>query len=113
IFARDALTGMAKFGYQKTPHDEWDFAGVNVMMLSEQEDKEGKMRKLLTHPDRNGIIYTLDRVTGDLVSADKMDDTVNWVTHVDMESGQPVRNPEFGTRMDHKGTDICPGAMGY
>lgn len=113
IWGRDADTGEAKFGYQKTPHDEWDFAGVNVMMLSEQKDKNGKMRKLLTHPDRNGIVYTLDRENGDLVSANKMDDTVNWVRKVDLKTGQPVRDPEFGTHMDHRGKEICPSAMGY
>lgn len=113
IFARDADTGMAKFGYQKTPHDEWDYAGVNVMMLSEQPDRNGQTRKLLTHPDRNGIIYTLDRTNGDLVSANKIDDTVNWVKQVDMKSGLPNRDPEYATRMDHKGRDICPSAMGY
>lgn len=42
IFGRDADTGEAKFGYQKTPHDEWDYAGVNVMMLSDQKDKDGR-----------------------------------------------------------------------
>lgn len=113
IFARDASTGKAKFGYQKTPHDEWDYAGVNVMMLSEQKDKSGKTRKLLTHPDRNGIVYTLDRTNGELVSADKIDDTVNVFTHVDLKTGVPVRNPEYSTRMDHTGRDICPSAMGY
>ncbi len=113
IWGRDVDTGMAKFGYQKTPHDEWDYAGVNVMMLSEQKDKDGKERKLLTHPDRNGIVYTLDREKGDLVSANKLDDTVNWVKQVNLDTGLPQRDPEFGTRMDHKGRDICPSAMGY
>ena len=113
IWGRDIDTGEAKFGYQKTPHDEWDYAGVNVMMLSEQTDKAGKARKLLTHPDRNGIVYSLDRTNGDLVSADKIDDTVNWVKQVDLKTGLPTRDPEFGTRMDHKGRDICPSAMGY
>ncbi len=113
IWGRDADTGKAKFGYQKTPHDEWDYAGVNVMMLSEQKDKTGKMRRLLTHPDRNGIVYTLDRENGDLISANKLDDTVNWVKTVDLKTGLPNRDPEFGTRMDHKGTEICPSAMGY
>lgn len=113
ITARDADTGKMKWGYQKTPHDEWDFAGVNVMMLSEQKDKTGKLRKLVTHPDRNGIIYTLDRENGDLISADKLDDTVNVFKTVDLKTGLPVRDPEYGTRMDHKGTDICPSAMGY
>ncbi len=113
IWGRDADTGLAKFGYQKTPHDEWDYAGVNVMILSEQTDREGKKRKLLTHPDRNGIVYTLDRENGDLISADKLDDTVNWVKQVDLKTGLPVRDPEFGTRMDHRGKEICPSAMGY
>nr|WP_271200967.1 methanol/ethanol family PQQ-dependent dehydrogenase [Methylopila turkensis] len=113
IWGRDIDTGEAKFGYQKTPHDEWDYAGVNVMMLSEQKDKEGKLRKLLTHPDRNGIVYTLDREDGTLISADKLDDTVNWVKQVDLKTGIPVRDPEFATRMDHKATEICPSAMGY
>ncbi|WP_423211800.1 methanol/ethanol family PQQ-dependent dehydrogenase [Paracoccus yeei] len=113
IWGREAETGKAKFAYQKTPHDEWDYAGVNVMMLSVQNDKEGKERKLLTHPDRNGIVYTLDRSNGDLISAEKMDDTVNWVKQVDLQTGLPQRDPEFGTRMDHKGRDICPSAMGY
>jgi methanol dehydrogenase (cytochrome c) subunit 1 len=113
IWGRDADTGIAKFGYQKTPHDEWDYAGVNVMMLSEQTDKAGKKRKLLTHPDRNGIVYTLDRENGDLISANKLDDTVNWVKQVDLKTGLPVRDPEFGTRMDHKAKEICPSAMGY
>ena len=113
IWGRDADTGKAKFGYQKTPHDEWDYAGVNVMMLSEQTDKAGKKRKLLTHPDRNGIVYTLDREKGDLISANKLDDTVNWVKQVDLKTGLPLRDPEFGTRMDHKAKEICPSAMGY
>lgn len=113
IWGRDVDTGEAKIGYQKTPHDEWDYAGVNVMMLSEQKDKDGKMRKLLTHPDRNGIVYTLDRERGDLISANKLDDTVNWVKHVDLKTGLPVRDPEFSTRMNHNARDICPSAMGY
>ena len=113
IFGRDVDTGEAKFGYQKTPHDEWDYAGVNVMMLSAQKDKDGHMRSLLTHPDRNGIVYTLDRTNGDLVSANKIDDTVNEFKSVDLKTGLPVRDPEYGTRMDHLGKDICPSAMGY
>jgi len=113
IWGRDADTGLAKFGYQKTPHDEWDFAGVNLMMLSEQKDKNGKMRKLLTHPDRNGIVYTLDRENGDLISANKMDDTANWLKKVDLKTGLPIRDPEFSTSMNHRSRDICPSAMGF
>ncbi|PPD33948.1 MAG: PQQ-dependent dehydrogenase, methanol/ethanol family [Methylomonas sp.] len=112
IWGRDVNTGEAKFGYQKTPHDEWDYAGVNYMGLSEQM-VNGKMTKLLTHPDRNGIVYTLNRENGDLVNAFKIDDTVNWVKKVDLKTGLPVRDPEYSTRMDHEAKGICPSAMGY
>ncbi|WAR44124.1 methanol/ethanol family PQQ-dependent dehydrogenase [Methylomonas rapida] len=112
IWGRDINSGEAKFGYQKTPHDEWDYAGVNYMGLSEQM-VNGKMTKLLTHPDRNGIVYTLNRENGDLVNAFKIDDTVNWVKKVDLKTGLPVRDPEYSTHMDHQATGICPSAMGY
>lgn len=112
IWGRDINTGEAKFGYQKTPHDEWDYAGVNYMGLSEQM-VNGKMTKLLTHPDRNGLVYTLDRETGDLINAFKIDDTVNWVKKVDLKTGLPIRDPEYSTRMDHEAKGICPSAMGY
>lgn len=112
IWGRDINTGEAKFGYQKTPHDEWDYAGVNYMGLSEQL-VNGKMTKLLTHPDRNGLVYTLNRENGDLVNAFKIDDTVNWVKKVDLKTGLPVRDPEFSTHMDHEAKGICPSAMGY
>ena len=112
IWGRDADTGEAKFGYQKTPHDEWDYAGVNYMGLSQQK-VDGKMTPLLTHPDRNGIIYTLNRATGELISANKIDDTVNWVKEVDLKTGIPVRDPEYSTHMDHEAKGICPSAMGY
>ena len=112
IWGRDVNTGKAKFGYQKTPHDEWDYAGVNYMGLSEQM-VEGKMTKLLTHPDRNGLVYTLNRETGDLINAFKIDDTVNWVKKVDLKTGLPIRDPEYSTHMDHEAKGICPSAMGY
>ena len=60
IMARDADTGMAKWFYQMTPHDEWDYDGINEMILTNQKI-DGKERKLLTHFDRNGLGYTLDR----------------------------------------------------
>ena len=35
IFARDPDAGMAKWVYQMTPHDEWDYDGVNEMILAD------------------------------------------------------------------------------
>ena len=89
IFARDADTGMAKWVYQMTPHDEWDYDGVNEMILTDQQ-VGGRTRKLLTHFDRNGLGYTLDRATGELLVAEKYDPKVNWTTGVDMDKSSPT-----------------------
>ncbi len=114
IFARDADTGMAKWVYQMTPHDEWDYDGVNEMILADLEI-DGKMRKALVHFDRNGFGYTLDRVTGELLVAEKYDPVVNWATHVDMKTGRPAVVPRYSTRQqgeDVNTTNICPAALG-
>jgi lanthanide-dependent methanol dehydrogenase len=114
IFARDADTGMAKWVYQMTPHDEWDYDGVNEMILVDKEI-DGQERKLLVHFDRNGFGYTLDRATGELLVAEKYDPAVNWATHVDMETGRPQVVSRYSTHQngaDVNTTNICPAALG-
>ena len=114
IFARDVDTGMAKWVYQMTPHDEWDYDGINEMILADIPI-DGKMRKALVHFDRNGFCYTLDRVTGELLVAEKFDPAVNWATHVDMKTGRPQVVSRYSTHQngaDVNTTDICPAALG-
>jgi len=119
IWARDPDTGMAKWVYQMTPHDEWDYDGVNEMILSDQQIG-GKERKLLTHFDRNGLGYTLDRETGELLVAQKFDPKVNWTTGVDMDKnspnyGRPVVVAQYSTDQngeDHNSKGVCPAALG-
>ena len=114
IFARDLDTGMAKWVYQMTPHDEWDYDGVNEMILVDMKIKR-KNRKVLVHFDRNGFGYTLDRVTGELLVAEKFDPAVNWATHVDMKTGRPAVVAEFSTHLNGEDTNtenICPAALG-
>ena len=114
IFARDADTGMAKWVYQMTPHDEWDYDGINEMILSDLEI-DGKTRKTLVHFDRNGFGYTLDRVTGELLVAEKFDPVVNWASHVDLKTGRPVVQARYSTENggeDVNTTNICPAALG-
>ncbi|MES9813866.1 MAG: lanthanide-dependent methanol dehydrogenase XoxF5 [Candidatus Thiodiazotropha sp.] len=114
IFARDVDTGIAKWVYQMTPHDEWDYDGINEMILVDQKIK-GKMRKALVHFDRNGFGYTMDRATGELLVAEKFDPAVNWATHVDMETGRPQVVAKYSTHQngeDVNSTGICPAALG-
>jgi len=68
IWARNVDTGEVKWVYQMTPYDEWDFRGINEMILADINVK-GKMTKALVHFDRNGFGYTLDRTNGALLVA--------------------------------------------
>ena len=114
MFARDIDTGMAKWVYQMTPHDEWDYDGINEMILADMK-VHGKMRKVLVHFDRNGFGYTMDRVTGELLVAQKFDPAVNWATHVDMKTGYPQVVNKYSTDYNGEDTvskDICPAALG-
>ncbi|WP_428925635.1 lanthanide-dependent methanol dehydrogenase XoxF5 [Marinibacterium sp. SX1] len=119
IMARNPDTGVAKWVYQMTPHDEWDYDGINEMILTDQEI-DGEMRPLLTHFDRNGLGYTLDRETGALLVAEKFDPVVNWTTGVDMDPnsetyGRPAVVAEYSTEQngeDVNSTGICPAALG-
>ena len=114
IWARDLDTGMTKWVYQMTPHDEWDFDGVNEVPLVDIDIK-GKKVPALVHFDRNGIAYTMNRETGELLVAQKYDPKVNWTTGVDMKTGRPSVVKQFSTDAagpDVNVKDICPAALG-
>ena len=114
IFARDVDTGVAKWVYQMTPHDEWDYDGINEMILADIPVK-GADRKALVHFDRNGFAYTMDRVSGELLVAEKYDPKVNWATHVDMKTGRPQVVKEYSTAQNGEDVNtkgICPAALG-
>jgi PQQ-dependent dehydrogenase (methanol/ethanol family) len=119
IWARDADTGVAKWVYQMTPHDEWDYDGINEMILADLT-VNGKQVPALTHFDRNGFGYTLNRETGELLVAEKYDPAVNWATKVDMDKesptyGRPLVVAKYSTEHggeDNNSTGICPAALG-
>jgi len=102
-----------------TPHDEWDYDGINEMILVDQE-MNGQPRKMLVHFDRNGLGYTLDRDSGELLVAEKYDPAVNWTTGVDMDKnsanyGRPAVVAKYSTEQngeDVNSTGICPAALG-
>lgn len=119
IFARNPDTGVAKWVYQMTPFDEWDYDGINEMILADI-DVKGEKRKVLVHFDRNGLAYTLDRATGELLVAEKFDPAVNWTTGVEFDKSKPNYGRPYvvdkystaknGEDVNTKG--ICPAALG-
>ncbi len=119
IFARNPDTGVAKWVYQMTPHDQWDYDGVNEMILADLTVNGHKVPALV-HFDRNGLAYVLNRATGALIAAHKYDPDVNWTTGVDInpsraDYGRPsvvakLAPGSHGVNVNYKG--ICPAALG-
>ncbi|MFT7413840.1 MAG: PQQ-dependent dehydrogenase (methanol/ethanol family) [Methylophagaceae bacterium] len=114
LFGRDLDTGIAKWIYQMTPHDEWDYDGVNEVILAVQTIKD-KIRNTAVHFDRNGFAYTIDRLSGELLVAQQFDPSVNWASSINMKTGYPRRvgkySPDYNGE-DEITTGICPAALG-
>ncbi len=108
IVALDADTGEMNWYYQTTPGDNWDYTAVQDMALAELEI-EGEPRKVLLQAPKNGFFYVLDRSDGELIAANPYA-TVTWATHVDLETGRPVENPDLD--YSKEGKWVLPGPLG-
>ena len=108
--ARDADTGELKWAYQYTPHDAWDYDGVNEQIVADIPFN-GVTRKVVVHFDRNGFAYTIDRNTGEVLVAQPFQ-YVNWATGVDLTSGRPTLVDEKQTHQGRMTTNICPSSIG-
>jgi len=110
IIARDADTGEARWAYQATAHDAWDYDEIMENLLVDM-DYGGRQRKLLVHPGRTGFVYILDRETGELLSAEPYQPT-NWATGYDLKTGKPNEDPSKRTRYGTVTSGICPSSTG-
>ncbi|HUI60421.1 MAG TPA: PQQ-dependent dehydrogenase, methanol/ethanol family [Steroidobacteraceae bacterium] len=114
IWARDLDTGVVRWVYQMTPHDEWGYDGVNEMVLLDLH-RDGRTIPALAHFDHNGFAYTLNRATGELLVARRFEPQTNWATRVDPRSGRPVVDGRYSTAGAAAGVavkGICPAAFG-
>ncbi|MEE7441571.1 PQQ-dependent methanol/ethanol family dehydrogenase [Methylobacterium oryzae] len=103
--------GEIVWGFQTTPHDGWDFDGVNEFVPFEL-NKGGKTIKAGATADRNGFFYVLDRTNGKFISATPFVEKINWAKGID-ENGRPIYNeenrpgdPSKATGDDKKGKSV-------
>lgn len=108
ILAIEAGTGRLRWHYQTTPGDSWDYTATQQMILLDREI-DGESRRLIVQAPKNGFFYVLDRVTGELVSAEPYT-TVSWASHVDPISGRPAIVPE--SRVTGDRTIVRPSLFG-
>jgi alcohol dehydrogenase (cytochrome c) len=107
VVALDADTGKLKWYYQFSPHDEFDYDAVQVPVLADM-DWQGRPRKVMLWANRNGLMYVLDRATGQFLLG-KPFVKVNWMDGFD-EKGRPKR--VAGKAPSAEGTQIFPGNQG-
>lgn len=109
IVAVDATTGEYIWHYQINPGETWDYNAATEMILADL-NIEGKDRKVIMQVPKNGFFYVLDRVTGELISADPVA-KVTWAKEIDLKTGRPVENP--GMRFENgEETFMWPGGFG-
>jgi alcohol dehydrogenase (cytochrome c) len=106
VVALDPASGQLKWHYQFTPHDMWDYDGVNEMVLVDLR-VDGRSVKGLLHADRNGYFYALDRSNGHFLFA-KPFVRVTW--NKGFQDGRPMADPKATPTL--KGATVCPGAAG-
>jgi alcohol dehydrogenase (cytochrome c) len=113
VVALNPESGNIVWHYQFTPHDAWDYDGVNELVFADLP-VEGKKTPVIMTANRNGFFYVLDRASGKLVSAKQFVDGVNWATGVDMKTGAPIETAGNLKRpgMGRKASDICPNLLG-
>ena len=95
VFARNAGDGMARWAYVFTPHNEWDYDGVNENVLVDLPI-DGRTRKVMVQFNRNGFAYTIDRTTGEVLVA-KPFGHENWASGIDPKTAMPIVNEEKHT----------------
>jgi alcohol dehydrogenase (cytochrome c) len=88
VVALDADTGRLRWHYQFTPHDELDYDATQVPVLVDME-WEGRPRALMLWANRNGVMYVLDRATGEFLKGKSYVKT-NWFDGFDA-AGRPNR----------------------
>ena len=107
VVALDADTGELKWYFQFTPHDVHDWDATQIPILIDIEF-DGRPRKLLLFPNRNGFFYVLDRVTGEFLRGTAFAKQT-WAERID-ENGRPIRIP--GMLPNEEGVLVYPSVNG-
>lgn len=108
VVALNPENGKMQWHYQWTPHDVWDYDGVNEVVLVDMT-VNGRTVPALIHADKNAFFYALDRRNGEFLFA-KPFARQTWAKGLDLKTGRPEVNPSAipGPAF----TPVCPGPAG-
>jgi len=108
IIAVRGATGKMVWYYQEVPGDDWDYDSIADLMLADLTIN-GRQRKVIMHAPKDAFFYVLDRVTGEVISADPIT-KVSWATGIDPKTGKAIVNP--GARYKTTPVSVNPGPSG-
>jgi len=108
ILAVRASTGKLVWYYQEVPGDNWDYDSIADLMLADLTIN-GARRHVIMHAPKDAFFYVLDRLTGELISADPIT-KISWTTGIDPKTGRPNVNPDARYRTTP--LRVMPGPSG-
>lgn len=108
VVALDPDDGKLRWYFQWTPHDVWDYDGVNEVVLVDLP-VNGRTVKALVHADKNGFFYAIDRTDGKFLYAKEFA-RQTWAKGIDPQTGRPTVNPATVPGPNY--TPGCPGPAG-
>ena len=101
-------TGEYVWHYQTTPAETWDYDATSPLMAVTLT-VDGKERRVILQPCKNGFFYMLDAASGELLRAEPFTE-INWADGVDMVTGRPRVRPE--ARYEERPFNLLPGVQG-
>jgi len=104
----DPDDGKIVWHFQSTPHDGWDYDGVNEL-ISFDYTAEGKTIKAAGTADRNGFFYVLNRENGDFIRGFPFVDKITWAKGLD-DKGRPIYADAFRPGSPAEATDGKQGS---
>jgi quinohemoprotein ethanol dehydrogenase len=108
IVAINADNGQYKWHYQTTPGDQWDYDGIQHLLLADIRINN-RNRKVITQASKNGYFYVIDRTNGEFISASEMA-PVSWARGIDPKTGKVDFHPD-ALYSAEKGVTVHPVQM--
>ncbi len=88
LLAFDPDTGKLKWHFQYSPHNLYDYDGLQTPVIVDANFK-GQPRKLIVTANRNGFLYILDRTNGKYLYSKNFILDENWAAGID-DKGRPI-----------------------
>lgn len=110
VLALNPASGEMVWYFQFTPHDVWDYDATNGLVVAELE-LEGKPRRVVLQPNRNGYLYLLDARSGEFLRGTQYVDRLNWSTGL-TAAGRPIVDKDYLPLPGGNPRFVCPGVAG-